>query len=79
MILKADEYFRGVDELKTKLDRIIQLLELKNILSKEDKAIQFDWNMPLIGPGSITCDRAGPVTIEDCRTCFGTGGCTYGK
>ena len=31
------------------------------------------------GPGSMTCDRAGPVTIEDCKSCWGTGGCRYGK
>jgi hypothetical protein len=31
------------------------------------------------GPGTMTCDRAGPVTIEDCKTCWGTGGCRYGK
>ena len=31
------------------------------------------------GPGSLTCDRAGPVTIEDCKTCHGTGTCSYGK
>lgn len=36
-------------------------------------------DIPIEGPGSITCDRAGPVTLEDCKTCFGTGGCTYGK
>ncbi len=35
--------------------------------------------IPISGPGSMTCDRAGPVTIEDCKTCWGTGGCTYGK
>lgn len=34
---------------------------------------------PISGPGSLTCDRAGPVTIEDCKTCWGTGGCRYGK
>lgn len=31
------------------------------------------------GPGSWMCDRAGPVTIEDCKTCHGTGNCNYGK
>ena len=30
-------------------------------------------------PGSMFCDRTGPVTIEDCKTCWGTGGCRYGK
>lgn len=31
------------------------------------------------GPGSLTCDRAGPVTLEDCKSCLGTGGCRCGK
>lgn len=34
---------------------------------------------PLTGPGSLTCDRAGAVTAEDCKNCLGTGGCRYGK
>jgi len=33
----------------------------------------------LVGPGSITCDRAGPVTEEGCKHCIGTGGCRHGK
>ena len=33
----------------------------------------------LSGPGSLTCDRAGPVTAETCKTCLGTGSCMYGK
>ena len=33
----------------------------------------------LHGPGSLTCDRVGAVTIEDCKICHGTGTCSYGK
>lgn len=34
---------------------------------------------PIEGPGSITCDRAGAVTLDDCKNCYGTGSCAYGK
>ncbi len=27
----------------------------------------------------MTCDRVGPVTEADCKTCWGTGGCKYNK
>jgi len=30
-----------------------------------------------MGPGSLTCDVVGPPW--DCRKCWGTGGCRYGK
>jgi len=30
MTLKTDEYFRGVNEIKGKLEQIIQLLEVRN-------------------------------------------------
>ena len=45
----------------------------------KDTPYTLDMETPLFGPMSLTCDRIGPVSEEDCKTCIGTGSCTYGK
>lgn len=48
-------------------------------LKRNDTQPNNKTDIKIHGPGSLTCDRAGPVSEEDCKTCYGTGTCMYGK
>lgn len=56
-------------------DGIVKTVLRDRIVQEEERANAYSF----AGPGSMTCDRAGPVTIQDCKTCWGTGSCRYGK
>ena len=73
---EADRIQEELDKLGTEFaeDGIIKTVLRERITQEKQLA-----NRYRPGPGSVTCDRAGPVTIEDCKTCVGTGGCMYGK
>ena len=55
------------EALMYELDAFFELLDIENNIVK--------W----VGPGSLTCDKAGASGIEDCKDCYGTGSCNYGK
>lgn len=40
-----------------------------------------NWKERLLmeGPSSLACDRAGPMTIRECKNCMGTESCWYNK
>ena len=56
-------------------DGVVKTVLRERIVQEKQCAISYT----SAGPGSMTCDRAGPVTLEDCKDCWGTGHCRYGK
>jgi len=74
---EADRIQKELDNLGPEFaeDGIVKIVLRDRIVQEKERANAYSF----AGPGSMTCDRAGPVTIEDCKTCWGTGSCRYGK
>ncbi len=74
---EADHIQKELDNLGPEFaeDGIVKTVLRDRIVQEKQQVMVYS----AAGPGSITCDRAGPVTIEDCKTCWGTGSCRYGK
>jgi len=74
---EAERVQKELDSLSSEFaeDGIVKTVLRDRIAWEKERVKAFSSS----GPGSMFCDRAGPVTIEDCKTCWGTGGCRHGK
>ena len=69
-----------IDFLEGEIKNLKERIEkLENISYFSTFPVKMKDFIILEGPGSITCDRTGAKSIEDCKECWGTGSCTYGK
>ncbi len=63
MPLRTDEYFRGINELKAKLDKIIELLEIRNSIYNA----QHEMKIGGYAQPACTCNKKGQTSaVEIC-------------
>ena len=63
--MRSDEYFRGIDEIKEKLDIIIGLLELRNSIAQaRNKLITGQTYYPAQGNQTVICNCDSHKTGE---------------